>query len=68
MLLEQRPLMIRQVLNPFADNLPGYRDIDFTVFDLVDSSIRRGPNSIALGKFFKLDCFRADFLHQTRSV
>ena len=35
-----------------ADNLPGYREIELNVFDLVDSSIRRGPNSIVFGKFF----------------
>ena len=36
----------------FADNLPGYSGIELNVFDLVDSSTRKGPNSIYFGKFF----------------
>ena len=55
--------MNRQVLNPFADNLPGYSEIELNVFDLVDSSIRRGPNSIVSGKLFQLERFRWGFLH-----
>ena len=31
------------------------------MFDLVDSSIRRGPNSIVFGKFFQLERFRWGF-------
>ena len=31
------------------------------MFDLVDSSIQRGPNSIVFGKFFRLNCFRPGF-------
>ena len=53
--------MNRKVLNRFADNLPGYSEIELNVFDLVDSSIRRGPNSIVFGKFFQLERFRLFF-------
>ena len=53
--------MNRQYLNPFADKLPGYREIELNVFDLVDSSIRRGLNSIVFGKFFQLERFRSGF-------
>ena len=49
--------------NPFADNLLGDRKIEFNLFDLVDSSIRRGPNSIVFGKFLQLERFRSDLLH-----
>ena len=31
------------------------------MFDLVDSSIRRGPNSMVFGKFFQLKHFRPGF-------
>ena len=31
------------------------------MFDLVDSSIRRGPNSIVFGKIFQLERFRSGF-------
>ena len=41
----------------FANNLPGPRKIELNVFDLVDSSIRKGPNSIVFGKFFQLEQF-----------
>ena len=46
---------------PFADKLPGYREIELNVFDLVDSSIRRGPNSIVFGKLIQLERFRMIF-------
>ena len=55
--------MNRKVLNRFADNLPGYSEIELNVFDLVDSSIRTGPNSNIFGKFFQLERFRSFFLH-----
>ena len=31
------------------------------MFDLVDSSIRKGPNSIVFDKFFQLERFRSGF-------
>ena len=31
------------------------------MFDIVDSSIRKGPNSIVFDKFFQLERFRSDF-------
>ena len=33
------------------------------VIDLVDSSIRKGPDSIVFSKIFLLERFRSDFLH-----
>ena len=45
----------------FCDNLPGPSEIEFTVFDSVDSSTQRGPNSIVFGKFVQLERFRSFF-------
>ena len=45
----------------FDDNLPGNIEIEFNVFDLVDSSNRKGPNRIVFGKFFQLERFRSSF-------
>ena len=59
----QQSLVNRQVLNPFADNLPGYSEIELHRFDLVDASIRKGPNSVVFGKFLQLERFRSGILH-----
>ena len=53
--------MNRQVLNPFAINFPGCSDIELNVFDLVDSSIRKGPDSFVFGKIFLLERLRSFF-------
>ena len=47
--------------NPFANNFPGSNEIKLNVFDLVYSSIRKGPNSIVFGKIFQLEYFKPGF-------
>ena len=42
-------------------HIPVYRGIELNLFDSVDSSIRRGPNSMVFGKFFQLERFRLGF-------
>ena len=58
MLFGQRSPLNPQVFNPFAGNLLGYSEIGLNVFDLVDSSIRKGPNSIVFGNFFSAGTFK----------
>ena len=53
----------------FKTRLPitlGYSEIELNVFDLVHSSIGKGPNSIVFGKFFQLERFRSTFFQLER--
>ena len=62
MLFGHCSLMRRQVSKTvFPYNFPGPSEIELNVFGLVDSSIRRGPNSNVFGKFFQLERFRSFF-------
>ena len=47
--------------NLFANNIPGLKEIELNVFDLVVSSIRKGPNIIVFGKSFQLEYFKPGF-------
>ena len=47
----------------FANHIPGSSEVELNVFDLVDLSIRKGPNSIVFGNldYLKLDYLKPDF-------
>ena len=45
----------------FANNIPGLKEIELNMFDLVVSSIRKGPNIIVFGKSFQLKHFKPGF-------
>ena len=47
----------------FANHIPGSSEVELNVFDLVDLSNRKGPNSIVfLGNFFTTGTFETGFI------
>ena len=58
----------QEIESGFPESLPGYSEIELNVFDSVDSSIRRGPNSIFFLQIFSTIAFKIKFFHLTSRV